>query len=172
MSFVSVLTTDFDSHRIEGFTREGGHQFSVPLFSPIDENLWMGGCPRGEAPPQFDTIICLYTHEPYSLHQNQVHLSVDMRDGPMVPDVAMLEMLADTVNRARERGTVLVHCQAGLNRSGLITALALIRSSKYAPDAAIAHLRERRCDAVLCNAAFAKWLMDQAQPKTLEDDFE
>jgi len=45
--------SDFNSHRIEGWAREGGMPFSVPLYSQIDGNLWMSGCPRGSAPERW-----------------------------------------------------------------------------------------------------------------------
>jgi protein-tyrosine phosphatase len=54
-----------------------------------------------------------------------------------------------------------VHCQAGLNRSGLITARALMLRGMSATDA-IQLLRKRRDPAVLCNAVFANWLVDRA----------
>ena len=61
------------------------------------------------------------------------------------------------------RRHALIHCQAGLNRSGLITALTLTRGFKgvepMCPVNAIALLREKRCDAVLCNAAFFSYLV-------------
>lgn len=152
-------TADLTSHHISGFARHGGRHFSVPLFSQIEGNLWMGGCPTG--PTDFDAVVCLYPWEPYQLREGQTHLSVRMYDGDEVPLPAMLYGLADIVNGLRQAGSVLVHCQAGLNRSGLVTALALIRSG-MTPPAAIAMLRERRSDVVLCNAVFERWLLEQA----------
>jgi protein-tyrosine phosphatase len=55
---------------------------------------------------------------------------------------------------------VLVHCQAGLNRSGVVTALALINLG-YTPTAAIELMREKRSPLVLCNEAFENWVLDQ-----------
>ena len=66
-------------------------------------------------------------------------------------------------NACRAIGPVLVHCQAGLNRSGLVTALALMRAGRSSKDA-IDLLREKRCDAVLCNPAFHMWLRKQDAP--------
>ncbi len=57
---------------------------------------------------------------------------------------------------------VLVHCQAGLNRSGVVTALALMLNGDVATaDKAIALLRARRGEAVLCNPLFVTWLRSQ-----------
>lgn len=149
---------DLDSHRIEGFTREGGHKFSVPLFTQIAENLWMGGCPKPEGAPQFNTIICLYPWENYKVYPGQIHTRVFMLDSHDAPDSSLLSQLRSAVAAARMRGNVLIHCQAGLNRSGLLTALCLWEGDKRMADV-IADLRAKRCDAVLCNKAFEAYLM-------------
>jgi protein-tyrosine phosphatase len=65
-------------------------------------------------------------------------------------------MVAD---RLRQGHTVLVHCQAGLNRSNLIAALALMRLTGCDAAAAIALLREKRSPLVLCNEAFEQYLL-------------
>jgi protein-tyrosine phosphatase len=54
---------------------------------------------------------------------------------------------------------VLVRCQAGINRSGLVMALMLIRDG-YEPKDAIHLMREKRGQAVLANKHFEKWLME------------
>lgn len=154
---------DLTTHHIEGIAREGNKPFSVGLFSQIDGNLWMGGCPRDYAPEHFKFIFCLYPWEPYGTHDHQVHMRLQMFDHGELPDRVLLNALADMVNLARATGPTLVHCQAGLNRSGLVTALALIRGG-LPPEAAITMLREKRCDAVLCNRAFDGWLRDYFKP--------
>lgn len=50
-----------------------------------------------------------------------------------------------------------MRCQAGLNRSGLVMALVLIREG-YTADEAIALIRLRRGSAALCNHQFVAWL--------------
>jgi protein-tyrosine phosphatase len=54
---------------------------------------------------------------------------------------------------------VLVRCQAGINRSGLVMALMLIRDG-YTPEDAINLMRGKRGQAVLANKHFEKWLME------------
>lgn len=157
---------DFASHRIEGFTREGNIPFSVPLFTQIAENLWMGGCPRGDA-PQFDTIIDLYDQERYFTHVGQVRIAVKLMDSHDLPDADLLSDLVAFARLAKERGPTLIHCQAGLNRSGLLTALVLMSEGATA-DEAITKLRERRCDAVLCNKAFEALILGQHAGSTPE----
>jgi hypothetical protein len=53
---------------------------------------------------------------------------------------------------------VLIRCQAGLNRSGLVTALVLMLAG-WDPVAAILHMRDRRSPHVLCNEHFVRWLV-------------
>mgnify|MGYP001561544085 FL=1 len=67
-------------------------------------------------------------------------------------------MLGAIVNGFAKRGPTLVHCQAGLNRSGLVAANALRLRGMPASEA-IALLRRQRSPAVLCNSAFEEWLL-------------
>lgn len=59
---------------------------------------------------------------------------------------------------------VLVRCQAGLNRSGLITALILMREG-YSADEAINLIREKRSPHALFNKSFVAWLRKQPSKK-------
>jgi len=149
---------DFTTHRIVGFANATGKPFSVPLFTQIDGNLWMGGCPRGKAPEHFKFIVSLYKWEPYKIADHQILTTATMFDSHDLPDEGVLITLAKHVNEARKVGPTLVHCQAGLNRSGLITALALMESGMSASEATRL-LREKRCDQVLCNPIFFAWLL-------------
>ena len=56
---------------------------------------------------------------------------------------------------------VLVRCQAGLNRSGLVMTLVLIRAG-YTPEDAIALIRQQRGEAAMCNPTFERWLLKKA----------
>jgi protein-tyrosine phosphatase len=62
--------------------------------------------------------------------------------------------LAQWVNICRETAPVLVHCQAGLNRSSLVAARAIHLHSQAPGAEVVRHLRERRSPAALCNPAF------------------
>jgi len=150
---------DLSTHRIEGIARMGNTPFSVPLFSEVNNMLWQGGCPVGEAPDEFAYIINLYPWEPYATKQHQEAHIHTMYDSHEIADTRLIEYLADKVNDCRKKGRTLVHCQAGLNRSAFITALALIRDGMKAEEA-IALLRQKRSPAVLCNQAFEKFLLE------------
>jgi hypothetical protein len=138
-----------------------GH-FSAPLISHIEGNLYVGGCINGvRLDDDFAHVVSLYKWERYELGPNTTRHEYEMYDASDVPDADLLGAIADDVNRYRSEGKTLVHCQAGLNRSNLVTALALIRGG-MAPADAIALLREKRSPVVLCNAAFESWLLGLA----------
>jgi protein-tyrosine phosphatase len=152
---------DFESHHIEGLARMGNKPFAVPLFSQITDNLYTGGCPVGEAPDEFQFIVSLYPWEPYDVpNEKCTVLIARLYDSHDIPDPRMLRALADYVNAVSKIGKTLVHCQAGLNRSALVAGLALIRGG-FHPDDAIKLLRDKRCDAVLCNEHFERFLRQQ-----------
>src|SRR3954471_6435074 len=57
---------------------------------------------------------------------------------------------------------VLVRCQAGLNRSGLVTALVLMLDG-YDAAAAISLIRRQRSSWALCNKHFVDWLLTEGE---------
>lgn len=160
------LTADFDSHRIQGLAyaalRAGTDpHFDVPLISEIEHNLWMGGVRDFvRLPDDFRFVISLYHDEKYRVGKDTSRYFFAMEDIEELPDPRVIRDIAETVNRCRTRGKTLVHCQAGLNRSGLITAYALVLSG-YKPELAIDLLRAKRSPVVLCNQTFTSWLLEQ-----------
>ena len=158
-------TADFSSHHIEGYAHAAYKRglpsyFDVPLISHIEGGLWMGGCrAHTPLPSHFDLVVSLYKWERYLLPEGAVLREVEMFDSADVPDPSLIMSLAREVVDALESGQdVLVHCQAGLNRSGLISATALTLMGR-SPEESIALLREKRCDLVLCNESFENWLL-------------
>lgn len=149
---------DLTSHHIEGIARQGNRPFKVALLSHIVGNLWTGGCPQRGAPKEFQFIVNLYPWETYPTHEHQVVTIAKLYDHGSVPDPRILHTLAGYVNECTKIGPTLVHCQAGLNRSALIAGLALVHGGMD-PKSAIALLREKRCDVVLCNKTFEEWLL-------------
>jgi hypothetical protein len=146
----------------------GGYE-DQPLWSEIQPGLWMGGTAdndvteyghRGPAITNghFDTVVTLYAQaNPVDWYVKEVrlgffdHSEVDL-------DEHDLAHAARAAYRDWVRGKrVLIRCQAGWNRSGLITALVLLLDGKT-PDDAIEVLRERRSPYALCNEDFVRWL--------------
>ena len=156
------LTADLETHYIDGIAREGNTPFRCALISRVEENLWQGGCRNGvNLQGYFKNIISLYPWERYNPGCELDNFTeVRLYDGPTVPNEEQLYTLARWINICKSHGRTLVHCQAGLNRSGLLTGLSLVLDGKT-PDDAITLLRESRTPAVLCNKMFEKWLRTQ-----------
>ncbi|CAN5185860.1 hypothetical protein BH18CHL2_BH18CHL2_03420 [soil metagenome] len=73
-----------------------------------------------------------------------------------LPDGATCERIVDlVVARLRGGGRVLVHCSMGLNRSGLVSALAARALLGLTGAAAVERVRSARGADALCNEAFA-----------------
>ncbi|MDB5042204.1 MAG: dual specificity protein phosphatase [Candidatus Eremiobacteraeota bacterium] len=144
-------------YRMSGIAVHGNTPFDVPFISEIAENLWQGGCEEGLVLPDFIVaVVSLYPWEKYRITNGAVRHEIEMYDSTEQA-FDQVDELAALVNQHRKSGPVLVHCQAGLNRSSLIAARALMLEGMSA-DAAITTLREKRSQACLCNKSFERWL--------------
>jgi hypothetical protein len=149
---------DVHSHHIEGWADGHGDLGEIPLVSHIEGNLWMGGCIDGvPLPDDFGYVVSLYPWERYVLAPTTERFEFHLYDAGVVPDLRILHTAARQVLDATAQGPTLVHCQAGLNRSGLVAGLALVLDGRDA-DEVITLLRRRRSPAVLCNQVFEAWL--------------
>lgn len=157
------LSLDPRTRRIEGVATHGMTPFSCPLISHIVGNLWTGGCVGGlSLPEEIKHVVSLYPWEAYvGHHEVRSVLSVRMYDS-LDQALEQVEALAAWVSVCGDDAPTLVHCQAGLNRSGLVAATALMLRGRT-PDDAIALLRAKRSPAVLCNPAFEQWVRDYGE---------
>jgi protein-tyrosine phosphatase len=143
-----------------GITNHKGYRIDCPYISEIAPNLYRGGTDQRLVLPELiDYYLTLYPWGSYIIrHQLKEHEIVTMYDSL---DQGLDDILnwAKWVHDRRSRGNVLVTCQAGLNRSGIITATALVLDG-YTPQEAIDLLRTKRSPAVLCNQAFEDFILD------------
>ncbi len=145
------------------------------LFSMIAPNLFQGGTddedvihlaktnnrPRTDLP--FDAIVTMYAWARPADWNVQ-----EFRYG--VPDASISDIDLQRLRQAVEFGydrwkagdRVLVRCQAGLNRSGLVLALILIKDG-LTPREAIARIRDNRGSDALFNINFHTWLMEEGE---------
>jgi protein-tyrosine phosphatase len=147
--------------RFSGVAYHGDTPFDVPFISEILEGtLYMGGCIGGlPLPERIVNVVSLYAAESYvAAHDVRSVLTVRMIDSA-AQAMGQVLAIAAWVNACRAEGPTLVHCQAGLNRSALVTATALVLSGDYTPAEAIALLREKRSPAVLCNGTFERFVL-------------
>lgn len=153
------LTTDPFTRRMSGVAVHGNTPFDAPFISMIDDTLFVGGCQAGLVlPNHIQHLVSLYPWEAYTVeHRLRSSLTVTMYDS-FDQDTSQVDAIAAWVNVCRKDGDTLVHCQAGLNRSNLIAATALIQDG-FEPAEAIKILRAKRSPAVLCNQAFEAHLL-------------
>lgn len=158
MSDISKVEADFASHHIEGIARMGNTPFRCPLVTHVIDNLWQGGCRDGvELPHDFRHVLSLYPWEQFKLGPDTKRLEVPLYDGDEIEDG--LDEIVEAGVRMVEDGKTLIHCQAGLNRSGMVAALVLMRWRGLTPSAAVGLLRTTRTPAVLCNPAFERHVL-------------
>lgn len=140
------------------------------LYSEILPGLWQGGTHDFdtlefakylkfyEENPKFDSVVTLYAVA------HPVTWGVkEFRYG--FPDSALedqtiskvIEMAQWAYSEWKSGNKVLVRCQAGWNRSGLVVALVLIKSG-YSAKEAIELIRRKRSPHALCNLDFVRWL--------------
>ena len=143
----------------------------ISLYSEILTNLFMGGTDdedvihipariysRREDLP-FDSMVTMYAWARPADWNIQ-----EFRYG--VPDASIKDIDLNRLRQAVEFGydrwkqgdRLLVRCQAGLNRSGLVMALILIKDG-FTPYQAIDLIRQRRTGIALFNENFANWLL-------------
>lgn len=158
------IAVDPTCQRMVGVTAHGLHEFDVPFISEIADNLWLGGCEDGLVLPDFiDHVVSLYPWESYEVrHPLTSRTEVRMLDS-VDQGFDQVDELAAWVNECRATGPVLVHCQAGLNRSSLVAGRALMLDGATA-DEAIDTIRRRRSPACLCNPSFERWLREVDGP--------
>ena len=145
------------------------------LFSMIAPNLFQGGTedldvihlpqtnnrPRTDLP--FDAIVTMYAWARPADWNVQ-----EFRYG--VLDASINDINLDRLRQAVEFGydrwkqgdRVLIRCQAGLNRSGLVTALILIKDG-FTAEKAIELIRESRGEDALFNTHFTSWLLTEGE---------
>lgn len=147
-----------------------------PTWEPneILPGLWQGGtqdegvigCPIPTGhygfESNFDVVVTLYADAqpaPWGVEEFRFGFPDANMRPIFVERIVAMAMLAHS--RWRNGHEVLIRCQAGVNRSGLVMALVLMLSGRTA-DEAITLIRERRSAYALCNPAFEQWLRDEA----------
>jgi hypothetical protein len=159
-------TYDFESYGLED------------LWSEVLPGLWQGGTddfdtiyeatpytpteetPIGITKKDFDVVVTAYAWaKPVDWGVKEVRFGFYDADMSDINMGAVYRIVNDIHADWKRGDKVLVRCQAGWNRSGLITALILMKEG-YTADDAIALIRKKRSPHALCNKKFEKFLRE------------
>lgn len=111
---------------------------------------------------RFDAIVNLYPWEKYARPEGIAYKEVELYDSDDELDDKLIDLLAREVAMSCSVGqTTLVHCQAGLNRSALVAARALMFWKAMTAEQAIKLIRKKRSATCLCNPHFESWLLNR-----------
>jgi protein-tyrosine phosphatase len=155
------LFTDLKTYSIQGIA-ETGKFIDIPIISHIEGNLYMGGCIQHAILPEiFKFVVSVYPWEKYAIQHKDVNCSYNyLYDQENLPDERLLDAISSWIVSAVSMAPTLVHCQAGLNRSSLVTARALMKMGRTAQDV-ISLIRTQRSELCLCNSSFEQYLMSK-----------
>ena len=147
----------------------------TPLYSEVAPNLFMGGTDDNatidqpqvlrhfDGSNEFDCVVTLYAWAA------PANWGVEERrfgfpDADIIEDYlpTIIELAQWAHSKWASGKRVNIRCQAGLNRSGLVTALTLMISGMSA-DEAINTLRAKRSSYALCNGEYEHWLLTEAE---------
>ena len=145
------------------------------LYSMIAPNLFQGGTddldvihlaqtnnrPRTDLP--FDAIVTMYAWaRPADWNIQEFRYGVPDASINEIDLVRLRQAVEFGYDRWKQGDRVLVRCQAGLNRSGLVLALILIKGGKT-PQEAITCIRAARGPDALFNNNFFSWLLNEGE---------
>lgn len=145
--------------------------YNEPLWSEVIDGLWQGGTADHDiydrlakpmiTPKEFDTVITMYAYaNPVDWFVKEMRYGVwdsNMNDFAVEE---LFEIVRFAHTEWKKGKKVLIRCQAGWNRSGLITALVLMREGMEARKA-INLIREKRSKYALKNQVFTEWLLKE-----------
>jgi hypothetical protein len=142
--------------------------FADDKWNEIVPNLWMGGMLYGPTaepffPDENDFDVCVSMagrgHPKLQLPNVKFFYPYLIADGELHRAEKMLvaDALVQVMRHLELGHKVLVRCQAGYNRSGLVVALALMDLG-HSADEAIALIRKKRSLHALCNPRFVDYI--------------
>jgi predicted protein tyrosine phosphatase len=136
------------------FLEPGPEPGNITLIEP---GFYMGGC-RALVPSGVRAVLNLSMNA--DTNSAEVSRWEPIEDGEPVPTVAWLRSQVEFIDQQRKVGrAVFVHCDAGVSRSGLVSAAYFMWRDHLKREDALAFLRRRRPE-VKPNPAFMNLLAE------------
>ena len=149
------LPKDLYSEILPGLFMGGTHDDDVVYAQPTDKHKINSN--------KFDCVITMYAWaNPTDWGVEEIRYGIPDSDINDANIKKLLDIAYWGYQRWLSGEKVLIRCQAGLNRSGLITSLILIMDGLF-PMSAVNLIREKRTPFALFNQNYVTWLTDQAR---------
>ena len=160
MTSLEQWVADLDSYPITGWDPKSRRQINIPLISQITEKIFVGGVHEGlELPDFIDHVVSMAPWWKYHLGPDQYRDEFQMYDAEGDVNEEMLFAAVESAVTALDEGkTVLIHCQAGINRSNLVASFVLMKHLNIDAESAISMLREKRDPYILSNRDFEAYV--------------
>jgi hypothetical protein len=153
------------------------NQYPTEPFAEILPGLYMGGTADDQTvdysmplpdlgdPCQFDAVVTLYSWaQPMGWGVEEMRYGFADASVEHFDTDRLLRVSRWAFERWQSGEQVLIRCQAGLNRSGLVTALILLLNG-MSPEQAIAQIRHKRSPVALFNKAYVDWILTESKSK-------
>ena len=150
------------------------NQYPTEPFAEILPGLYMGGTAddatvdvsmplQGLGDPNlFDAVVTLYSWaQPMGWGVEEMRYGFADASVEHFDTERLLRVSRWAYERWNAGEQVLIRCQAGLNRSGLVTALTMMHAG-FEPADAIRKIREQRSELALFNNHYVTWLITEA----------
>lgn len=134
----------------------------APQSEIIPGLLWMGGRPWSYH--DYDLAVSC-EHRPALTRDwwgALFHVPMIDMDDFEIPELAVGMAVEAALTFMDAGKKVLVHCSAGLNRSGLVVARIVQRWENLSAKDALTFIRAKRHPLVLCNHSFERWVLGEA----------
>jgi hypothetical protein len=150
-----ILPKDLYSEILPGLFMGGTHDDDVVYAKPTDKHKINSN--------KFDCVITMYAWaNPTDWGVEEIRYGIPDSDINDANIKKLLDIAYWGYRRWLSGEKVLIRCQAGLNRSGLITSLILIMDGLF-PMSAVNLIREKRTPFALFNQNYVTWLTEQAR---------
>jgi len=148
--------------------------WNFPLWSEILSGLWLGGTddfdtidyeantfgPREITKKEFEVVVTLYAWaRPVDWFVEEVRYGFYDDSSDNFDEAAVLRVAKYAHEQWKSGKSVLVRCQAGINRSGLVMGIVLMMEG-YTAEQAIELMRSKRSSSVLINRSFENYLKE------------
>ena len=140
-------------------------------FDAVIPGLYQGDFPAGTVDwSRFDDVVSLTIEDVpgVRLQVGGLRMHVPIWDDEMVDPTGVRTAARTVAERVTAGKRVLVHCSAGLNRSGVVSARALMFMGVPVAEA-IAKVRSARGPYALSNPDFVAWLHEEAAADVPDD---